>query len=458
MYGSQISQRYHISMPKKRSKEICFVDAGGQFIHGTEENPIADLAFKLGVTCTPVEKSYNCLLLDAQGWPVEVSLDAKIEQKFNSCLDSAFKICQEDEDSIDSDGDTNLIELQKNTESDSTTRRSKRIRQTPQRAQHSGESSFQGQSFQETERCIGKKNSRENKNKRMQPTSFGDIFYRVAEETLSNFTAEDKAIFDWHTANLEMSCGVNLNKLGKEWNDDEQYGYNGAHVVLKEGFGAIVAGLAQGVKIRYGSIVHSIKIVTPGSANVKKPPERSSSRLSSQQQPKVFDLNRQHSTVVVLTNQGSIECDSVIVTVPLGVLKESRISFEPPLPARKQLAIDRLGFGVLNKCIMTFEAKFWPDIDFIGHCSKTYGENILLFNVSGEGDLGAPWISFMFGGAYAQKVEQFSDKRIVSDCCEILAKCCGLKSIPSPIDYVVTRWKTDPFSRGSFAFIPPGGK
>jgi lysine-specific histone demethylase 1 len=41
--------------------------------------------------------------------------------------------------------------------------------------------------------------------------------------------------------------------------------------------------------------------------------------------------------------------DAVLVTVPLGVLKENVITFDPPLPEEKQSAIDRLGFGNLNK-------------------------------------------------------------------------------------------------------------
>jgi Flavin containing amine oxidoreductase len=39
----------------------------------------------------------------------------------------------------------------------------------------------------------------------------------------------------------------------------------------------------------------------------------------------------------------------VLVTAPLGVLKKGSITFSPPLPARKQEAIERLGFGLLNK-------------------------------------------------------------------------------------------------------------
>lgn len=41
--------------------------------------------------------------------------------------------------------------------------------------------------------------------------------------------------------------------------------------------------------------------------------------------------------------------EAVLVTVPLGVLKEKVVTFDPPLPDEKQSAIDRLGFGNLNK-------------------------------------------------------------------------------------------------------------
>ena len=39
----------------------------------------------------------------------------------------------------------------------------------------------------------------------------------------------------------------------------------------------------------------------------------------------------------------------MLVTAPLGVLKKGSIRFSPPLPERKLGAIQRMGFGVLNK-------------------------------------------------------------------------------------------------------------
>ena len=80
----------------------------------------------------------------------------------------------------------------------------------------------------------------------------------------------------------------------------------------------------------------------------------------------------------------------MLVTVPLGVLKASQpfgvadqqaggttaaapvpaavprqkqcpgaLAFSPPLPLRKRLAAERLGFGLLNKVVLRFPINFW---------------------------------------------------------------------------------------------------
>ena len=49
----------------------------------------------------------------------------------------------------------------------------------------------------------------------------------------------------------------------------------------------------------------------------------------------------------------------VVVTVPLGVLKDRRPRFSPPLPRERLAAIDRLGFGRFEKVVLTFDEAFW---------------------------------------------------------------------------------------------------
>lgn len=52
-------------------------------------------------------------------------------------------------------------------------------------------------------------------------------------------------------------------------------------------------------------------------------------------------------------------CKKIIVSVPLGVLKKKVIAFKPRLPSAHRSAINKIGFGVFNKIIVTFQESFW---------------------------------------------------------------------------------------------------
>jgi monoamine oxidase len=60
------------------------------------------------------------------------------------------------------------------------------------------------------------------------------------------------------------------------------------------------------------------------------------------------------------TSRGVLTAERVIVTVPLGVLKEETITFDPPLSEAKRAVIAQLGFGVLDKVVLAFDEPFWP--------------------------------------------------------------------------------------------------
>lgn len=45
--------------------------------------------------------------------------------------------------------------------------------------------------------------------------------------------------------------------------------------------------------------------------------------------------------------------------------------FDPPLPERKLAAIDKVGFGNLNKVVLIFDKIFWDDsMHFFGNTSE----------------------------------------------------------------------------------------
>ena len=51
--------------------------------------------------------------------------------------------------------------------------------------------------------------------------------------------------------------------------------------------------------------------------------------------------------------------DYCVCTVPLGVLKQGRIHFDPPLPSQRLVAIESIGMGLLNKIVLKFDRRFW---------------------------------------------------------------------------------------------------
>jgi hypothetical protein len=70
------------------------------------------------------------------------------------------------------------------------------------------------------------------------------------------------------------------------------------------------------------------------------------------------DDNSQRPTLV--TTNGDVHCfDEVVVTTPLGWLKEHKKAFQPALPQRLSDAIDHISYGHLDKVYITFPRAFW---------------------------------------------------------------------------------------------------
>lgn len=91
-----------------------------------------------------------------------------------------------------------------------------------------------------------------------------------------------------------------------------------------------------------------------------------------------------------------MKADLVLCTLTLGVLKvsisplsenqENVVKFYPPLPDWKQQAIQRLGFGNLNKVVLCFDKIFWDqNTNLFGHVGSTTssrGELFLFWSIS----------------------------------------------------------------------------
>ncbi len=202
-------------------------------------------------------------------------------------------------------------------------------------------------------------------------------------------------------------------ELSLKWLGNEGE-FGGGDLILPGGYQQLTQHLARGLDIRLSTEVNK---VTHGDSGVR-----------------------------LETTQGVVDADRVIVTIPLGVLKAGTVVFDPPLPDEKQSAIERLGFGLLDKVVLKFDQSFWPDADVIGLVGSGQPVSML---VNGETFADAPLLVGLRGGRDAREREALSDQ-------EAVAQVVAALNAPDPTGSLVTRWAEDPFARGSYSFIAVG--
>ena len=168
----------------------------------------------------------------------------------------------------------------------------------------------------------------------------------------------------------------------------------------------------------------------------------------------VAGIDHSGPTVVVTTESGAaIEADRVVVTVPLGVLKAGTISFTPALPPAMRDAIGALDMGILNRTCLLFDEPFWDrDTEWIGYAGQQPGqwsETLNLFPY-----LGRPVLAMFNPGSFGAETEQYSDSELAARAVQTLEAIFG--DVPEPADTVSTRWGSDPWTRGSYSYVPVG--
>jgi len=168
-------------------------------------------------------------------------------------------------------------------------------------------------------------------------------------------------------------------------------------------------------------------------------------------------------SVRVETSDGkSYEGSHVIVTVPLGVLKAGTITFNPPLPAAKQDVIQRIGFGSVEKIVMTFDNAFWiqsgkvmKTFFYVPDPVEAYGMFVDVSSTSGTGP-GAPsfpCLACICGTKMAQWTAENPEaavKRVLED-----LQAMFPDTFEAPIGATTSTWSSSPFSRGCYAFPTP---
>ena len=153
----------------------------------------------------------------------------------------------------------------------------------------------------------------------LHPFDYDDVEVRLVGDDVDAFEV---------TAGIEHEYAADVADLSPDAAEEgEELG--GGDALLPEGYAALLGPLVEGVAVRTGTAVTTVRVTGEG--------------------------------VIVGGTWGEEAADGVVVTVPLGVLKAGTITFDAPLPAATAAAVDRLGMGLLDKLVVVFDDVFWAE-------------------------------------------------------------------------------------------------
>ncbi|XP_073156948.1 probable polyamine oxidase 4 [Henckelia pumila] len=227
-------------------------------------------------------------------------------------------------------------------------------------------------------------------------------------------------VLQWYICRMEAWFAADADMISlKAWDQEEVL--SGGHGLMVQGYDPVVKVLSRDIDIRLN---HRVKRI----------------------------INGYNKVVVTIEDGRNFVADAAIITVPLGILKSNLIEFEPKLPEWKLSAIADLGIGNENKIALRFDHVFWPNVEFLGVVAPTSYSCGYFLNLHKA--TGHPVLVFMAAGALAFDLEKLSDEA-AADLVMLQLKRM-FPDATEPVQYLVSRWGTDPNTLGCYSYDAVG--
>lgn len=220
------------------------------------------------------------------------------------------------------------------------------------------------------------------------------------------------------SAFFEFDIGAGIENISAK-NGFQTGEFPGADVIFTQGYDVIITPLAKGLDIRLNTPVSQIWYNGDG------------------------------------VEVDGLWADYAVCTVPLGVLKAGRITFDPPLPVAKQKAITEVGFGTVTKIALKFSDPFWDTAtQYFGIFTKpdgrwNYWQNYRTFSDE----------NILLGlsvGAYAPVADRMNKNEMTADALGVLRSVWG-QDVGTPQAVMKTSWSQDPNFYGAYSYPQVGG-
>lgn len=157
--------------------------------------------------------------------------------------------------------------------------------------------------------------------------------------------------------------------------------------------------------------------------------------------------------VRVSTNGETYVASRVVVTVPPAL--QSRIDFQPLLPAQRAQLIQRMPMGAVWKCYAIYEKPFWRNQGLNGLAATPDGHITVTFDTSPKDGSQGILMGFVLGNQ-AKEFSNFIDNQRRDIALNAFATFFGSEAL-TPIRYLDHSFMNEEWSRGCYAGVPGPG-
>lgn len=155
------------------------------------------------------------------------------------------------------------------------------------------------------------------------------------------------------------------------------------------------------------------------------------------------------------SNQETFTADKILLTVPISILKENMITFDPPMPSDKTQAIQSIKMPAGIKVFMEFSEKFYPDLVYDGGLSAFLGGNSgekIFYDAAYRKDSDRNILAlFNVGESANTYVNLSSDEEIIETILGELDEMFDGKASATYINHITQNWSKEPFIKGSYS-------
>jgi monoamine oxidase len=255
--------------------------------------------------------------------------------------------------------------------------------------------------------------------------SRSDASYRDVAEAALSVQGWDKERTQRVREFLEHRCeeqyGAGIEDLAAHGLDDDLI--EGDEVVFPDGYDHLPRRLAEGLDIRLTHVVSRVDWSDDG-------------------------------VVVEMADRGTLSADTIVITVPVGVLHSDDFVIDPPLPEPVAGALGRLRMNAFEKVFLRFPAKFWDDDVY---AVRQQGPESAWwhswYDLTALHD--APTLLTFAAGRAGVGTRDWSESEIVESVLTQLRRLYGDR-VERPTHVHITDWHDDPYARGSYAYMTVG--